>query len=209
MNDSTNTTTSTPAAESNGSRSKRLRKPIMIGGVAVILGIAAFVYFTGGRFESTDDAYVNAARVAISTNVPGRVIELRVQDNQRVKRGDVLFRLDDQPFQLKVNEARAKLSNAKLQIDSMKATYRQKQSELKSAEDTLDYEKRESERQQRLVASGISSQSQVDRAVHARDAAQQAVAAAQQQIASVLANLGGDPSLDPMKHPSVMQAQAE
>ncbi len=76
---------------------------------------------------------MNAARVAISTNVPGRVIELRVHDNQRVKRGDVLFRLDDQPFQLKVNEARAKLSNAKLQIDAMKATYRQKLSELKSA----------------------------------------------------------------------------
>jgi membrane fusion protein, multidrug efflux system len=209
MNDSTNTNTNTPAAESNGSRAKRLRKPVMIGGVVLILGIAAFVYFTGGRYESTDDAYVNAARVAISTNVPGRVIELRVHDNQRVKRGDVLFRLDDQPFQLKVNEARAKLSNTKLQIDAMKATYRQKQSELKSAEDTLAYEKRESERQQRLLSSGISSQAQVDRAVHARDAAQQAVAAAQQQIASTVANLGGDASIDPIKHPSVMQAQAE
>jgi membrane fusion protein, multidrug efflux system len=132
-----------------------------------------------------------------------------VHDNQRVKEGAVLFKLDDRPFVLKVNEARAKLNNARLQVDSLKATYRQKQSELKSAEDTLAYEKRESERQQRLLGSGISSQAQVDRAVHARDAALQAVAAAQQQIASTLANLGGDPNIDPMKHPSVQQAQAE
>jgi membrane fusion protein (multidrug efflux system) len=108
-----------------------------------------------------------------------------------------------------VDEARAKLSNAKLQVEALKATYRQKQSELRSAEDTLAYEKRESDRQTRLLSSGISSQAQVDRAVHARDAAAQAVAAAQQEIASTVANLGGDPSIDPEKHPSVQQAQAE
>jgi membrane fusion protein, multidrug efflux system len=211
MNDTNNTSSSTaaPAVAPTVSRAQKLRKPIMFGGVAAIVAIAAYFYFSGGRFESTDDAYVNAARVAISTNVPGRVVELRVHDNQRVKQGDLLFKLDERPFQLKVNEARARLSNAKLQVEAMKATYRQKQSELRSAEDTLAYEKRESERQNRLLSSGISSQSQVDRASHSRDAAAQAVAAAQQQIASIAANLGGDPSIDPSTHPSVMQAQAE
>ncbi|MEJ0035436.1 MAG: HlyD family secretion protein [Gammaproteobacteria bacterium] len=207
MNDSTNTPTTAPAVAQT--RAQKLRKPIMIGGVVLIVGIAAYFFLTGGRYESTEDAYVNAARVAISTNVPGRVVELRVHDNQRVRKGDLLFKLDDRPFQLKVNEARAKLSNSKLQVDALKATYRQKQSELRSAEDTLAYEKRESERQTRLLSSGISSQAQVDRAVHARDAAAQAVAAAQQQIASTVANLGGDPAIDPAKHPSVQQAQAE
>ena len=207
MNDSTNTQSTPPAVAQT--RSQKLRKPLMIGGVALIVGIAAYFYFAGGRYESTEDAYVNAARVSISTNVPGRVVELRVHDNQRVRKGDLLFKLDDRPFQLKVDEARAKLSNSKLQVDALKATYRQKQSELRSAEDTLAYEKRESERQTRLLSSGISSQAQVDRAVHGRDAAAQAVAAAQQQIASTVANLGGDPSIDPVKHPSVQQAQAE
>ncbi|MEJ1966931.1 MAG: biotin/lipoyl-binding protein [Gammaproteobacteria bacterium] len=77
---------------------------------------------------------MSAARVAISTNVPGRVVELRVHVNQRVHKGDLLFKLDERPFQLKVDEARAKLSNAILQIDALKATYRQKQSDLRSAE---------------------------------------------------------------------------
>jgi membrane fusion protein, multidrug efflux system len=208
MNDTTNTNTTNPPAVEQ-TRAQKLRKPIMIGGVILIVGVAAFFWLTGGRYESTEDAYVNAARVSISTNVPGRVVELRVHDNQRIRKGDLLFKLDDRPFQLKVDESRAKLSNAKLQVDALKATYRQKQSELRSAEDTLAYEKRESERQTRLLSSGISSQSQVDRAVHARDAAQQAVAAAQQEIASTVANLGGDPSIDPNNHPSVKQAQAE
>jgi len=208
MNDSTQTTNSNaPAVEPT--RAQKLRKPIMIGGVVLIVGIAAWFYLAGGRYESTDDAYVNAARVSISTNVPGRVVELRVHDNQRVRKGDLLFKIDPRPFQIKVDESRAKLNNSRLQVDALKATYRQKQSELRSAEDTLAYEKRESDRQTRLLSSGISSQAQVDRAVHARDAAAQAVAAAQQEIASTVANLGGDASIDPDKHPSVQQAKAE
>ncbi len=209
MNDSTHNTTPPNAPALERTRAQKLRKPLMIGGVAIIVGIAAWFYLAGGRYESTDDAYVNAARVSISTNVPGRVVELRVHDNQRVRKGDLLFKIDPRPFQIKVDEARAKLSNTRLQVEAMKATYRQKQSELRSAEDTLAYEKRESDRQTRLLSSGISSQAQVDRAVHARDAAQQAVAAAQQEIASTVANLGGDASIDPDKHPSVMQAKAE
>ncbi len=188
---------------------RRIRVPLMIGGAVVIVLIAGVLYFLSAGSESTDDAYVNAARVAISTNVPGRVVELKVHNNQRVRRGDVLFRLDDRPLQLAVNHARAQLSNTRLQIESMKALYGQRQSELRSAQDTLAYEENEAQRQKRLLASGISSQSQVDRAVHARDSAQQAVGAAQQQIASVVANLGGNPAIDPTLHPAVQQAQAE
>jgi membrane fusion protein (multidrug efflux system) len=211
MNDSTNTSTTTPdvKTETRTDRLRRIRTPLMIGGSLVIVAIAAFLYFASARSESTNDAYVNAARVAISTNVPGRVIELNVHDNQRVKRGAVLFRLDDRPFQLAVAQARAKLNNTRLQIASTKALYGQRQSELRSAQDTFAYEDREAARQKRLLESGISSQAQVDRAVHARDSAAQAVGAAQQQIASVVANLGGDPTIDPNKHPSVEQAQAE
>jgi membrane fusion protein, multidrug efflux system len=213
MNDSTSTTANTTAAPaeapSRGDRVRRLRVPLMAGGTLVIVLVAAYLYFASGRSEFTNDAYVSAARVAISTNVPGRVIELRVHDNQRVKRGEVLFRLDDRPFQLAVNVARAKLGNTHLQIESLKATHRQKQSEFRSAEDTLAYEQRELERQKRLLASGISSQAQVDRVSHARDAAAQQVAAARQEIEGVVASLGGNPAIDPTRHPAVEQAQAE
>ena len=83
----------------------------------------AYYLFTG-RYVSTDDSSVQAAQTTISANVPGRVIELDVHDNQTVHRGEVLFRLDDRPFRIAVEEAQAKLAAARMQIGAAKATYR-------------------------------------------------------------------------------------
>jgi membrane fusion protein (multidrug efflux system) len=188
--------------------SQRLRLPLMIGGPALAAIIASYVYLTGGRYEGTDDAYVQTASVAVSSNVAGRVQEVGVRDNQSVHKGDVLFRLDDEPFRIAVEEAEAQLSGARLQVESLKASYRQRQAELDSARETLTFQKRETDRQQRLLAAGISSQLQVDRAVHALDTARTQLAAAEQQVSAVAANLGGDPNIAPDRHPTVQHAQA-
>src|SRR6185503_12641958 len=95
-----------------------------------------------------------------------------------------------------------------LQIATLKADYRRRQSDLTSANDTLAYRQREFDRQKRLIASGIASQTQVDVASHALDEAHAQVASAQQQIAAVVASLGGNPDIAPDRHPSVQQAQA-
>lgn len=187
---------------------KRLRLPLMLGGPILGALLALYFYLTGGRYEGTDDAYVQTASVAVSSNVAGRVQEVEVRDNQTVHKGDVLFRLDDEPFRIAVEEAEAQLASARLQVESLKASYRQRQAELESAHQTLAYQQRETDRQQRLFRSGISSQLQVDRAVHALDTARTELAAAEQQVRAVLANLGGDPNIPPDRHPSVQQAQA-
>jgi membrane fusion protein, multidrug efflux system len=189
-------------------RRQRLRLPLMVLGPAAVAGIAAYFYLTGGRFETTDDAYVQTARVAISANVAGRVQELAVHDNQAVHKGDVLFRLDDAPFRIAVEEASAQLDAARLQVESLKANYRQRRAELTSARDTLAFRGREYERQQRLLASGIASQLQLDRASHALDEARTQVAGAQQRLGAVVASLGGNPNIAPDRHPMVQQAQA-
>jgi len=185
-----------------------LRLPLMLLGPVIVAVVAAYFYLTGGRFEATDDAYVKTARVDISANVAGRVQELAVRDNQAVHKDDVLFRLDDAPFRIAVEEAGAQLAAARLQIEVLKANYRQRQSELASAQDTLAFQQHELERQQRLLGSGIASQVQVDRVSHARDEAATQVAGAQQQIGAVVASLGGNPNVAPDRHPTVQQAQA-
>jgi len=187
---------------------RRLRLPLMPLGPAIVVVVAAYFYLTGGRFEATDDAYVKTARVDISANVAGRVQELAVRDNQAVHKDDVLFRLDEAPFRIAVEEAGAQLAAARLQIEVLKANYRQRQSELASAQDTLAFQQHELERQQRLLGSGIASQLQVDRVSHARDEAATQVAGAQQQIGAVVASLGGNPNVAPDRHPTVQQAQA-
>jgi membrane fusion protein, multidrug efflux system len=174
----------------------------------IALLAAAYLHLSAGRYQSTDDAYIQAATVSISADVAGRVLEIYVRDNEIVRRGDPLYRLDDAPFRIAVSDAEAKLASVRLQIESLKSTYRQKQVELRSTRDSLAYAQREFDRNSRLLASGIASQAQYDRASNGLDLARQQVANAEQQIAVALANLSGDPDIAPQRHPLVEQAQA-
>jgi len=146
--------------------------------------------------------------ISVGTPLPGIVVEVLVKVGQRMKAGDPLFRIDDRPFRIAAEEAEARLADARLQIEALKATYHQKVADLRAAQSALDYQQGEYERQKRLSASGISSQAQVERALMVRNESEQKVAAAQQEITSTLASLGGDPSIPVDRHPTVQQAQA-
>lgn len=185
------------------------RRLALMGIVPLALAAAGgYFYLTSGRYFSTDDAYVEADTVAISADVAGRVVELDVHDNELVKSGQVLFRLDDRSYRIALERAKAELASARLQVDGLRATYRQRQADLKAAEDTLAYMQREFDRQQQLLASHVTPQSKFDEARHNLDNARQQVAANEQQIANILASLGGDPNIETEKHPLVQQAQA-
>ncbi|MGH8316507.1 MAG: HlyD family secretion protein [Steroidobacteraceae bacterium] len=197
-----------PGAVARKSVRERLRVPLMMALPVLMAAAGLYLYLTSGRYESTDDAYLRAAEVSISTNVPGRVSEVDVHDNEQVRRGQTLFRLDDRPFRIAVEAARARLAATRLQVLSLKADYRQRVADLRSAESALSYAAREYRRQSGLLASGIASQSQVDRARLALSEARQSVAAAQQQITAALAQLGGESDIKVQSHPLVEQAQA-
>ena len=132
-----------PEAAPARSRRERLRRPLMWGVPLLMVAGGLYVYLTGGRYQSTDDAYLRAAEVAISANVSGRVSEVDVHDNQQVHRGQVLFRLDDRPFRIAVEAARARLQGARLQVESLKADYRQRLADQRSAQSALAYAERE------------------------------------------------------------------
>jgi membrane fusion protein (multidrug efflux system) len=146
--------------------------------------------------------------MVISSNISGRVSEIDVRDNEVVKKGAVLFRIDDAPFRIAVQEAQARQGSARLEVEALQATYRQRQAELTGAEDTLAYQQREYDRQNGLLASGISSQVQVNQLRHALDSARQARNSAREELAAVAANLGGDADISIDSHPSVLQARA-
>src|ERR1700732_598714 len=111
-------------------RLQRLRWPLMSLAAIAVLGGGAYLYVTSGRYQSTDDAYAQAATVSISANVAGRVIEIGVRDNELVQRGATLFKLDDAPFRIAVSNAAAHLADTRLQIESLKSTYREGLGEL-------------------------------------------------------------------------------
>jgi membrane fusion protein, multidrug efflux system len=187
---------------------QRLRMPLMLLGPIVVAVGALWWYVTSGRYVETDDAYIQAARTMISADIAGRVIAVEVHDNDRVTKGQVLYRLDPASYQAAVNDAKAQLGIARLQVEALKATYQQKIADNKAAEETLDYSQREYDRQKKLLGSGVASQQQFDQASNALEVARQKVASSQQDIANVLAQLGGNPAITVSDHPMVQRAQA-
>ena len=198
----------TPPPSMRG-RFQRLRWPIMIGVVVLALLIGLVVYLTGGRYESTDDSSIQGARVNVAASISGRVVEVLVKDNQMVHQGDVLFRLDGRPYQTAYAQANAALAASRAQVESMKATYRQRQADVKAAQDSLSYLQGEATRQKALVAAGTATGSQAAAAADQAVQAQQKLADAQQQAAAALASLGGSADAPTDKHPTVMQAAAQ
>jgi membrane fusion protein (multidrug efflux system) len=146
--------------------------------------------------------------VDVSANVAGRVIQLAVHENQKVKRGDLLFRLDPQPYQVAVDQAAAELGTARQTLTGQGATYRQRTVDLQAAETTLAYQVKELAREKALTGSGVASQAQLDAQVNAVDVAKANVAAAKQAQAAALSALGGRPEGAPADNPAIKQAQA-
>jgi membrane fusion protein (multidrug efflux system) len=187
---------------------QRLRLPLMLAGPIVVVIAASWWYLTSGRYVSTDDAYVQAARTMVSADISGRVVAVAVHDNQRVTSGQLLFRLDDRPYRIAVEEATAQLATARLQVEALKATYRQKVADAGGAEETLAYQQREFERQRQLAASGVASRSVYDQVQNAMAVARQKVASTQSDLANILAQLGGNPDIPIDQHPAMQRAQA-
>ena len=189
-------------------RKERLRRRLIGGGLAAALVISALFYLAGGRYVSTDDAYVQAARADISASISGRVEKIYVRDNQPVRRGAVLFELDSRPWAIALQEAQAKLANARMEVGARKAAYGQRVADLRAAQATLAYRQREFRRATGLAARGITPQADLDQARHALAEAQQQVGAAQQQENQARALLDGNPGIQVDSHPLVQQALA-
>lgn len=198
----------TPQLQTRKDRRKRLRLPLMLAGVLTILSVAAYVYFTGGRYESTDDAYVQTATVPISADVAGRVKSIAVQDNQQVHKGEVLFRLDDAKYRIVVDQARAQLAAARLKVQMHKATYRQRLADMAAAKANLKYAQTEYQRQHHLAATHLATRAQLDQASHSLAEARSQFDAAQQALKAAAAYLANKPDIAPDQHPAVQQAQA-
>jgi membrane fusion protein, multidrug efflux system len=166
-------------------------------------------YVTGGRVISTDNAYVEADKVGISTDVSGMVKEIDVKNNQHVEDGQVLFRLDDLPFRLALERADAQVGVVRNDLNALKANYRDMQAQIKQAQDDIDYYDREFHRQQDLAAKNIASQQTFDAARRNWQNAQQKLASLNQQLAAIAANLNGDPNIPVEQHPRYRDAVAQ
>jgi len=186
----------------------RHRRLLLVGGPVVVAVIGIAFYLTGGRYASTDDAYLQAARVQVSCNVSGRVVAVNVHDNEVVHAGDVLFQVDPRPFQIAIQDAEAQLAGSRLRMQALEAAYHQRQADERAAKNTIAYRQDDFDRKKKLSADGITSRAQLDQAAHDLDVARQGLIASSQQTASALAELGGDTTAPIDSRPAVREAQA-
>ncbi len=186
----------------------RYRKVLLIGGPVLAAIVLGAVYLIGRGTVSTDDAYIQSARVDISANVSARLADLYVRDNQYVKAGTVLFRLDARRFEVAVREAEAQLASARLKVQSLQADYRQQLAGQAAANGTLAFQQKTHERQAKLTEAGIASGAQLEQSAHELASARQRLQAAREQSASAFAALNGNPDAAPDSQPMVQQAQA-
>uniref|UniRef100_A0A9E8CR33 HlyD family secretion protein n=1 Tax=Bosea sp. NBC_00436 TaxID=2969620 RepID=A0A9E8CR33_9HYPH len=174
--------------------------------VALIAG--GYYYVTGGQMMSTDNAYVQADILGISTDVAGIVGEIDVRDNQVVKAGDVLFRLDDRQFRFALERTDAQIGIVHNDLEALKASYKGMQSQIEQAHTDIAFYETSFKRQQDLATKSVASQATFDQAKHDLDGARLKLSQLESQLAGIAANLNGKPDAPVEDHPRYKDAVA-
>jgi membrane fusion protein, multidrug efflux system len=186
----------------------RLRRVAMLFGVGAVAVVALVLWLTGGRYAGTDDAYVEAAKLMVTTDVSGLVKSVDVVQGQHVKKGQILFRLDPKPFQIAVDNAKAALVQSVLDVEAMKATYQgmlgqtaAQQAQVRLAQITYN-------RDLALARANAIAPATLDQARGTLQSAQATLISLQQNAQMQLAKLNGNPNLPPQQAPQYRQAEA-
>ena len=186
-----------------------IRRYLIMAAVPIVLIlVGGYFWLSGGRYVSTDNAYVQQDRVTVTAQVSGIISEVDVSTNQAVKKGQVLFRIDPAPYKIALDQADAALASARLQVGQLRATYQQALAALKAAQDNYDFQTKNLQRQQELLGKGVSTQANFDSSQNDARAAEQALLQAKQNVAAALSALGGNPDIATDKHPLVLAALA-
>jgi membrane fusion protein (multidrug efflux system) len=187
---------------------RRLTRPLLFALLPIALVAGGYFYVTGGQVMSTDNAYVQADTVGVSTDVPGTVVAIEVHDNEPVKKGQVLYRLRQDTFQIALDGAKAQLGTVHDQILTLQASYKLALAQIEQAQADLPFYQTNFKRQQDLVTTGAGTKAAYDQAQHDLDSTKQRIAVAKAQADTALAQLSGDANQPIEANPFYLQAKS-
>ena len=199
-----------------------LRIAILWLGPVVVAAGGGWLWMHGGRYAETDNAYVKSSMVSIASELSGRVVEVFGADNQRVEAGQVLLRIDDEVYRIRLAEAEANILKVHSNIESLRADYLNKQADIEKAEadiaraeaDAQHFES-EFERLRKLKEIDAVSAIQVDQAEYQAAQARQELDITRKELnitrqaLHVVAARLIDPNLASEEHPDYKLALAQ
>ena len=196
-----------PVVDAKETSKKRLVLLVILPLVVAVIGL--IFYMKGGRYISTENAYVKADVIAVSSQVAGAVVDRAVQENQLVKAGQLLFSIDDEPYKIAVAKAEAKVAEVRTNLSSLKATYRERQSDLQVAQSNSEFAKQEQKRQANLATKHLVAEASYDQVTHTSKIAAQQIVGVQQDLKRIEETLAGAVDSSIEQHPTYLAAVAE
>ncbi len=167
-----------------------------------------WLYLAGGRYVSTDNAYVGAPKVLITPDISGKIARVRVREGQRVAAGDELFEIDPTTFRIALTQAQARLATVQTEFTILKANYKTLTQLAELAVKNVEIKKRDVERKQTLITNRTGSQADLDTALSVLVLMQRDAETAAQRRREAFSQLLGDADLPIEKFPAFMQARA-
>lgn len=185
---------------SGPSKKKRwMRRILLLLGPLVVLLGAGYYYLFGERYVKSDNAYVQADKVTVSSEMTGLITSVEVAENQNVKKGDALCTIDDRTYRIALNEAKAHLQEVLADVKMQKASYREKTNSMKLAQADIAFAQKEYNRQSTLDHNRAVAKAQLDDAQHNLEVSEQRKAIIASEIEQILSRLEGNPEIDPTK----------
>jgi membrane fusion protein, multidrug efflux system len=189
---------------------RRYRRFLLLVALPLVAAVAGLVlYLNGGRYVTTDDAYVGAQKVLITPDISGKIEKVVVREGQQVKEGDVLFEIDPVPFRLAVAHAKAALEQARTNYDNLVANIKIYGQMLDLAQQGIDLKQRDVERKSSLVKNNVGSQLDLDNASNALVTAGAQAQFIKQQLSNARTQLLGNTELPLEQFPPYAQAKAK
>jgi membrane fusion protein (multidrug efflux system) len=186
--------TAAEADEAVQPKKKRMRLLLMLSVPLLIALVGGYLWLTSGRYVATDNAYVQQDKVAVSAEVTGPILEVMVRENQRVKRGDLLFRIDPRPYRIALEQAEAQIAAAQVSVGKLQAESAGTGADIQGATANVTFAQRAFERQAELMRRGFTTRARYDEALHGVQEAKERLANARADASIKQAALAQGPA---------------
>lgn len=187
----------------------RLRQIALMASVPLLLVAGGIAYYGAtNHYVSTDNAYVQQDKVSVSAQVTGEIVEVAVQENQHVKAGDLLYRVDQEPFRIAIAQADAAIAAAQVNVVGLEAELGTSSVGISAAAEDVRFAQQDYNRVAELMARGFSTKARMEQAEHTLSDARSRLASAQAEAREARAALASAP-VAPGVNPAVLAGLAQ